>query len=872
MRKFYFLFPLLFLISCTPTDPEKNTFQNDVKNIEETEIFAAPPEWGQGILVYATGEIWVQTGNEEIFLEIGDFVESSDILHTGKDAYCEIQFGNMAVARIESETIVDMQIINIAPGQGNVALKVKVGGVISKVKKLTGTSDYRIKTPTAICGVRGTEFIVRVGSEKNETFLAVKSGTVGVLPPAADKDRLTEKAGKKTEALEHTLESIEKLATLVSVDQQIKIQEETFREANEVFQIIESSFERTGGSEMESEDLEILTSFIEEKVAPILQKVGNDKEEIDQEIKTDFEILDNIKFIKIQENNSSAPKMKKVSLYTSPAGAVILLNNSEVGKDSYSRILGETEILKVTVHLEGYKDQTATLSGAPEAKEEVLISLLSDIDAAEAEVIIDKKEAEEKKPEKVNKRTTTVKVLPNKAEILIEGQRAGTGTAQLTYSEGSEIKVNIKAAGYESKTLVLTFNENLTELNSVKLKKIIRTISYSVTSPVSDANIFINGKLAGKGKVSYKTKEGIKQNISIKRRGYANLKKTLLPDDKKIYSYKLTAQPLEKVLSLSNSPIVKGLSSSKNIVVGANQTGEISAVTADGKFLWKQQSKDRINKTAVPVIYRNKVYYAGSREMISLSLVDGSVRSTMKLDRDTALLFGQKMVPFGKMILYPAPESLILFDADSGKEIKRIPLESGTNMTPAIYKNNIILADLKGNFLTIDPESSKTLSSIKTNAIQPVSMSPAIFNNIAVFSGRKGEVVCIDMEKGTILWETNPIEDNLGKVFDDLLIGNEGVFLYNNQKIYSLDLKTGKLLYNPIGNVSSAPSLHNGNLLYGNTSSELCVTEAVSGKLINKVDAREIITTRPIIKSGLLLTGSERGKIMIFVLDSLLKE
>jgi len=72
------------------------------------------------------------------------------------------------------------------------------GKVLSKVKPLHDQEKFSIKTPTAICAVRGTEFAVNV-QEKGATWVEVYKGIVGV---AAGDHELAVHAGERTSVLE----------------------------------------------------------------------------------------------------------------------------------------------------------------------------------------------------------------------------------------------------------------------------------------------------------------------------------------------------------------------------------------------------------------------------------------------------------------------------------------------------------------------------------------------------------------------------------------------------------------------------------------------------------------------------------------------
>ncbi|MDD5044784.1 MAG: FecR family protein [Candidatus Omnitrophica bacterium] len=91
----------------------------------------------------------------------------SDEIKTGKDSYCEIAFdkelATMVSMKENSDLIINKASIDQATNKEDTLLDLQKGSVMTKVKKLTAQgSQFKIKTPTSIVGVRGTNFEVKV--------------------------------------------------------------------------------------------------------------------------------------------------------------------------------------------------------------------------------------------------------------------------------------------------------------------------------------------------------------------------------------------------------------------------------------------------------------------------------------------------------------------------------------------------------------------------------------------------------------------------------------------------------------------------------------------------------------------------------------
>jgi len=105
-----------------------------------------------------------------IAAHVGDGVELNDSVRTKKNSKAEIQFKDDSVIRLAPETLVTVDEYSFQPDgsrdHGLLGLfRGKMRSVVSKVKEVATTvsqndSNFKIKTPTTIAGVRGTDFLV----------------------------------------------------------------------------------------------------------------------------------------------------------------------------------------------------------------------------------------------------------------------------------------------------------------------------------------------------------------------------------------------------------------------------------------------------------------------------------------------------------------------------------------------------------------------------------------------------------------------------------------------------------------------------------------------------------------------------------------
>lgn len=95
---------------------------------------------------------------------------SGDTVKTGKDSYADLNFNGMGQAALvrvgaNSTMKVDTYVASASADQRKISLDLAVGDILVKANKLKTESQFQVKTPTSIVGVRGTGFKVQVSSD-----------------------------------------------------------------------------------------------------------------------------------------------------------------------------------------------------------------------------------------------------------------------------------------------------------------------------------------------------------------------------------------------------------------------------------------------------------------------------------------------------------------------------------------------------------------------------------------------------------------------------------------------------------------------------------------------------------------------------------
>lgn len=107
-------------------------------------------------------------------------VFTADQIQIGKESRCEVKLLDNSVVRIGENSIFEFSESNISKSKIDLKADLKKGKIWSNVHKVNPTGGgFQIRTPTAVCAVRGT--IYRIDADSTTTCL-VYEGAVNVGP------------------------------------------------------------------------------------------------------------------------------------------------------------------------------------------------------------------------------------------------------------------------------------------------------------------------------------------------------------------------------------------------------------------------------------------------------------------------------------------------------------------------------------------------------------------------------------------------------------------------------------------------------------------------------------------------------------------
>ncbi|HTC36405.1 MAG TPA: FecR family protein [Bryobacteraceae bacterium] len=139
-------------------------------------------------VVSLTGQVSVLRDTEPWALNVGDMVQTQQVILTGPDGYAKFETSDGSTFEVYPSSNV---IFRKNPGSLQDLLDLFVGRVKIHIQRLGGQPNpNRIMTPTAVISVRGTIFDVSINDDDETTIVSVEEGSVEVrhaLKPGAAK-------------------------------------------------------------------------------------------------------------------------------------------------------------------------------------------------------------------------------------------------------------------------------------------------------------------------------------------------------------------------------------------------------------------------------------------------------------------------------------------------------------------------------------------------------------------------------------------------------------------------------------------------------------------------------------------------------------
>ena len=123
-----------------------------------------------GLVKVSKGNVQIERNGAKVAAPVGASVQASDVIMTGADGSAGITFTDNSLVSVGPNTVfaTDKYRFDSTTHAGEFEGSLKKGRLAAISGKMVKASpeSMKIRTPSAIMGVRGTEFVVQVDEEK----------------------------------------------------------------------------------------------------------------------------------------------------------------------------------------------------------------------------------------------------------------------------------------------------------------------------------------------------------------------------------------------------------------------------------------------------------------------------------------------------------------------------------------------------------------------------------------------------------------------------------------------------------------------------------------------------------------------------------
>ena len=440
-------------------------------------------------VTFTSGEVSVFSTGTERPATIGDELRASDVVATGEGSTCELQFGRAAVVKLSASSRLAIASVSPDPASGANRLELATGNVLCKVAKLSGDGSFTVRTQSAICGVRGTEFGVR--TDAAGTRVTVREGSVVALPKALDIRDLADRAGIESGPLLADLErAILASAPVVTVDQELAVGVEVPATVEILSTQLESAMKEmaakaaTGEESGNTARIEASTRLV--VAATALMPKPAPATESSRAVLAAFAAMG------VQETEPVA-----VEFVALPTDADILENGAPIARGRLRAFYPPASVRKFRIERAGYAPRDY----------ELVVPASAGAEGASFTVEL------EALPKKVN-----VKTVPADAEIVRDGNAIGVGSWTGELALGAEAVFEARKAGFASKSVTVSVGEFTQTEYLINLERDMAAVA--VRTKPADAVILIGAERVGKGSFDGSYPVGDRLSVTASLPGY----------------------------------------------------------------------------------------------------------------------------------------------------------------------------------------------------------------------------------------------------------------------------------------------------------------------------------------------------------------
>lgn len=424
------------------------------------------PGDGEGLVTFLSGETEVLRSGSWQVLGIGDLIRQDESIRVAEDSFCEIQFGDFAVLRIEEETFVSIDTIVGAGEMSNIALNLSSGSLLCKVKRIGSNDAFTVLSPSMALGVRGTEFFVST-SDGRDFKTAVREGRLQVFPSAMDQNTIATLPGdSKAKVL--MVNYILMKSIILQPNEEVTLTENEAAAVASGNAVIEKLLDAE--AEAPEAQWEAAVADLSEVQGLISAPVPISDESV--------QYLKKIDDIHEVDLTGEEGDLVKVAVTSVPSEAMVLVDGRKEGLTPYAGVYPADTKLEFALRKPGYFARNVPVSFEKGGDMILKVTLEKD-----EEYVPPGDETEEAKAPAPGKVRVAVTITPASAVIRKEGKSVGTGKYADQFEPGERVTLRLSDPLYDEREVEIEVGEDADQeySYSLKLRALVRTIPVTNT-------------------------------------------------------------------------------------------------------------------------------------------------------------------------------------------------------------------------------------------------------------------------------------------------------------------------------------------------------------------------------------------------------
>lgn len=130
-------------------------------------------------------QIWLNSDDNWSDAKTGLVLEEGDKIKTGSDSEAVLQWGNGHKLKVYALSIINIDQLSAKGTTEKTGLSIEEGKIFAKANKLkSDNSSFQVATPTAVAGVRGTQFLIDV--TEGASTIALLEGTLDIVSDSVE--------------------------------------------------------------------------------------------------------------------------------------------------------------------------------------------------------------------------------------------------------------------------------------------------------------------------------------------------------------------------------------------------------------------------------------------------------------------------------------------------------------------------------------------------------------------------------------------------------------------------------------------------------------------------------------------------------------